>query len=69
MVIRCRWIFTMKYKADGTIDKCKARLVIKGYTQTYGIYYETFALVAKINIVGLHFLLQLILVGIYNNLM
>ena len=27
----CKWIFKKKMKADGTIDKYKARLVIKGY--------------------------------------
>ena len=30
----CRWIYTIKYKSDGTLDRYKARLVAKGYTQT-----------------------------------
>ena len=42
----------MKYKADSSIERFKARLIAKGYTQTYEIdSIETFAYVVKINTV------------------
>ena len=50
--VGCKWVFIVKHKSDGTMERFKARLVAKGYTQTYGIdYLETFAPVAKMNIV------------------
>ena len=48
--VGCKWVFTVKYKADGSLERYKARFIAKGYTQTYEIdYQETFAPVAKMN--------------------
>ena len=48
--ISCRWVYTLKCKSKGSLDRYKAILVARGYTQTFRIYYqETFVPVAKIN--------------------
>ena len=38
--VGCRWVFSVKHKADGSVERYKARLVAKGYTQTYGVDYQ-----------------------------
>ncbi|GJR60008.1 retrovirus-related pol polyprotein from transposon TNT 1-94 [Tanacetum coccineum] len=44
-----KWIFKKKMKADGTIDKYKARLVIKGFRQREGLdYFDTYSPVTRI---------------------
>lgn len=47
-VVGSKWVFCIKYKADGKIDKHRARLVAKGFHQTPGIdFSETINLVIK----------------------
>ncbi|KAK8954800.1 hypothetical protein KSP39_PZI002048 [Platanthera zijinensis] len=51
--VGCRWVYTIKYNADGSLARYKARLVAKGFTQTPADYGVTFAPVAKLSIVRL----------------
>ncbi|GJZ47672.1 zinc finger, CCHC-type containing protein [Tanacetum coccineum] len=47
--VRSKWLFKKKTDMDGIVHVYKARLVVKGYTQLYGVdYEEMFSLVADI---------------------
>ena len=47
-VVGSRWVYKVKQKAYGSVEKCKAIFVARGFYQVEGIDYdETFALVTR----------------------
>ena len=53
-IVGSRLVLTNKYRSDGTIERRKARILAKGYSQCYGVdYYDTFARVARLESIRL----------------
>jgi hypothetical protein len=58
-LVICKWVYRTKYASDGSVERHKAQLVSKGFSQVEGIdYNETFSPIAKMN--SIHLVLSLV---------
>ena len=48
-VVSSKWVFCIKRKSDGTVEKYKAHLVARRFTQRFGVdYFDTYSPVARL---------------------
>lgn len=39
-IVLSKWVFVTKFNTNGSLDKLKVRLVIRGFSQKFGVDYE-----------------------------
>ena len=53
-IVKNKWVFRIKKNSAGKVEKYKARLIAKGFTQLFGVdYYDIWAPVAKLRSIQL----------------
>lgn len=63
-VIGSKWVYKVKLKLDGTVERYNARLVAEGYSQIEEFnYHDTFSLVVKYTTVKLFFVVAQFMAG------
>jgi hypothetical protein len=55
-IVSCKWVYKLKLNSAGEVARYKARLVARGFSQTYGVdYKETFAPVTRLETLRMMF--------------
>jgi hypothetical protein len=49
-IVGCKWVFRLKRKANGSVEKYKVRLIARGFMQIHGVdYFDTYSPIAKLS--------------------
>jgi hypothetical protein len=64
--IGVKWVYRTKLNSDGYVNKYKARLVVKGYAQMFGVdFSETFTPIARMDTIRMLLALVAQKAGLY----
>jgi len=57
-IVSSKWVFTTKFNTNDSLDKLKARLVTRGFSQKFGVDYKyTFAPTLRHNTLRIFFVI------------